>query len=376
MSRRQHILSLCVSVAALCTTGLCGPTNTDLVAENQPNATELVPVLIAFRDNFNVVRIEPDIKVYAADGELTNAWGVEHIGAGSVHASNNRGTGVKVGIIDTGIDSTHPELSANYAGGWDFINNDNDPRDDHGHGTHVAGIVGAVDNGDADTGIVGVAPEASLYAYKVLDASGSGVYSDIIAALDQAVEDGIDVANMSLGSSGDPGQTVHDACDRAAVAGIVLVAAAGNSGKRNGSGDNIIYPARYSSVIAVAATTSSDDRAYFSSTGPDLELAAPGYNIYSTIPGGWYGYESGTSMACPHIAGTVALIIHNGVSDVRSRLASTADDLGPQGFDTLYGYGLVDAADVRRISQRFGGRRFDCRLDLDLGYRWPHRHRR
>ena len=387
MSRRQHILSLCVSVAALCTTGLCGPTNTDLVAENQPNATELVPVLIAFRDrpepseqalvrsyggrikytynlvpaiaasipeqavaalsrNFNVVRIEPDIKVYAADGELTNAWGVEHIGAGDAHASNNRGTGVKVGIIDTGIDSTHPELSANYAGGWDFINNDNDPRDDHGHGTHVAGIVGAVDNGDADTGVVGVAPEASLYAYKVLNASGSGVYSDIIAALDQAVVDGMEVANMSLGSSEDPGQIVHDACDRAAAAGIVLVAAAGNSGKRNGSGDNIIYPARYSSVIAVAATTSSDDRAYFSSTGPDLELAAPGYNIYSTIPGGWYGYESGTSMACPHVAGTAALIIHSGISDVRGRLASTADDLGPQGFDTLYGCGLVDAAEA------------------------------
>jgi subtilisin len=383
MSRRQHILSLCVSVAALCTTGLCGPTNTDLVAENQPNAMELVPVLIEFRGrpgpseqalvrshsgrikytynlvpaiaasipeqavtalsrNFNVVRIEPDIKVYAADGELTNAWGVEHIGAGSVHASNNRGTGVKVGIIDTGIDSTHPELSANYAGGWDFINNDNDPQDDHGHGTHVAGIVGAVDNGDVDTGVVGVAPEASLYAYKVLNASASGVYSDVIAALDQAVLDGMEVANMSLGSSEDPGQIVHDACDNAAAAGIVLVAAAGNSGKRNGSGDNIIYPARYSSVIAVAATTSSDDRAYFSSTGPDLELAAPGYNIYSTIPGGWYGYESGTSMACPHVAGTAALIIHCGISDVRGRLSSTADDLGPQGFDMLYGYGLVD----------------------------------
>ena len=387
MSRRQHILSLCVSVAALYTTGLCGPTNTDLVAENQPNATELVPVLIAFRDrpgpseqalvrshsgrikytydlvpaiaasipeqalaalsaNFNVVRIEPDIKVYAADGELTNAWGVEHIGAGDAHASNNRGTGVKVGIIDTGIDSTHPELSANYAGGWDFINNDNDPRDDHGHGTHVAGIVGAVDNGDVDAGVVGVAPEASLYAYKVLDASGSGVYSDIIAALEQAVEDGMDVANMSLGSSEDPGQTVHDACDRAAAAGVLLVAAAGNSGTWDGSGDNIIYPARYSCVVAVAATMSSDDRAYFSSTGPDLELVAPGYNIYSTIPGGGYGHESGTSMACAHVAGTAALIIHNGVSDVRSRLASTADDLGPQGFDTLYGYGLVDAAEA------------------------------
>jgi MYXO-CTERM domain-containing protein len=279
--------------------------------------------------------------VVVVDGELTNAWGVERIGAGLVHASSNRGAGVKVGIIDSGIDYTHPDLSANYAGGWDFVNNDDDPWDDFGHGTLVAGIVGAADDGQ---GVVGVAPEASLYAYKIMDSSGGSDFSYVIAALDRAIADGMDVVNMSFGSFGDPGQAVLDACERAAAAGILLVAAAGNLGTFDGGGDNVTYPARYSSAIAVAATTNLDDRAFFSSTGPDLELAAPGYNIYSTDLFGGYAYESGTSMAAAHVAGAAALLIHDGILDVRGTLVSTAYDLGPAGFDTLYGYGLVNVA--------------------------------
>lgn len=307
ISRYLYILSLFVGVVTLCTTVLCVSANAG--------------------------------PVVAVDAELTNAWGVERIGAGLVHSYNNKGAGVKVGIIDSGIDYNHSELSTNYAGGWDFVNNDNDPWDDYGHGTFIAGIVGAVDDGQ---GIVGVAPEASLYAYKIMDGSGGGTYDRVIAALDRAIADGMDVVNMSFGSLGAPEQAVLDACDRAVAAGILLVAAAGNFGTFDGSGDNVIYPARYSSVIAVAATTSLDDRAYFSSTGPDLELAAPGENIYSTDLFGGYAYESGTSMASAHVAGAAALLIHDGFLDVRSRLLSTAYDLGPEGFDTLYGYGLVD----------------------------------
>ncbi len=191
-----------------------------------------------------VVRIEPDVKIFALDSELESSWGIEHIGAGVAHASGNLGAGVKVGIIDSGIDYTHPELAASYAGGWDFVNNDDDPRDDHrhGHGTKVAGIIGAADNG---MGMVGVAPEASLYAYKVFDSFGNGSYSDVIAALSRAIADGIDIVNMSLGSEGDPGQAFRDACDNAAAAGLLLVAAAGNYGTFDGSGDNVAYPARY-----------------------------------------------------------------------------------------------------------------------------------
>lgn len=303
MIRYLHFLSFCVRISAICTALLCVSANADLV-----------------------------------DDELINSWGVRRIGAGFVH-DYNKGTGVKVGIIDSGIDYTHPELSANYAGGWDFVNNDDDPRDDFGHGTLVAGIIGAVDDGQ---GVVGVAPEASLYAYKILDSSGNGTYDRVIAALDRAIADGMDVINMSFGSLGDPGQAVFDACERASAAGILLIASAGNFGTFDGSGDNVTFPARYSSAVAVAATTDLDDRAFFSSTGPDLELAAPGLNIYSTDLFGGYAYESGTSLAAAHVTGAAALLIYAGFPNVRNRLLSTAYDLGPEGFDTFYGYGLVD----------------------------------
>jgi subtilisin family serine protease len=254
---------------------------------------------------------------------------------------------VKVAIIDSGNDYTHPDLSANYAGGYDFVNIDDDPFDDNGHGTHVAGIVAAVDN---DIGVVGVAPEAWLYALKVLGASGSGRYSDVVAALQWAVKNGMEITNNSYGSSTNPGITVAQAFDNA---GLLHVAAAGNSGNIKGTGDNVIYPARYASVIAVAATDKTDKRASFSSTGTAVELAAPGVSINSTVPGGGYASWSGTSMASPHVAGTAALVVARGVTDsnnngrindeVRQILNATADDLGITGRDTWYGFGLVNA---------------------------------
>ena len=178
--------------------------------------------------NPRVTRVEADIDVYAVDAELDNSWGVKRIGAGVVHAYN-KGTGIKVAIIDTGIDWNHPDLNANYKGGYDFVNRDNDPMDDNGHGTHVAGIVAAEDD---DSGVVGAAPEVALYALKVLNATGSGSYSDVIAALQWVVDNGIQVTNNSYGSSGDPGVTVKAAFDTAYAAGVLHVAAAGNSGTR------------------------------------------------------------------------------------------------------------------------------------------------
>ncbi len=298
--------------------------------------------------NPNVTHIDPDIKVYAIDPELDDSWGVKRIGAGTVHDGGNKGTGIKVAIIDSGIDDTHPDLAANCVGGYDFVNNDDDPMDDAGHGTHVAGTVAALDN---DIGVVGVAPEAELYALKVLGADGSGDYSDVIAALQWAVDNGIQVTNNSYGSSGDPGETVKTAFDNAEAAGVLNVCAAGNSGNPPGRGDNVIYPARYASCIAVAATNQDDKRARFSSTGPDVELAAPGVDILSTYIGGGYATGDGTSMAAPHVAGTAALAIAAGVTDVRGALVSTADDLGDSGWDTKYGYGLVDADEAAGVPE-------------------------
>jgi len=298
------------------------------------------PAIEALVANPNVTCVELDGTVWAVDAELDDSWGVKRIGAGIVHDAVNKGAGVKVAIIDSGIDYTHPDLDGNYVSGYDFVNSDTDPMDDNGHGTHVAGTVAAEDNG---TGVVGVAPEAELYALKVLGPGGSGLYSGVIAALQWAVDNGIQVTNNSYGSPGDPGTIVKAAFDNAyAAAGIIHVCAAGNSGNRRGTGDNVIYPARYESCIAVAATDSSDKRASFSSTGPAVELSAPGVSINSTLLGGGYGTKSGTSMACPHVAGTVALMITGGGYS-RDILRSTADDLGTAEWDTQYGYGLVDA---------------------------------
>lgn len=313
----------------------------------------------ALKKNPNVEYVEMDQKVHALEDTLD--WGVDRIDAeivwgGSDGAmditTDNAGTGVKVAILDTGIDYDHPDLDDNYAGGTDIINSDDDPMDDNGHGTHCAGIIAAEDD---DDGVIGVAPNVSLYAVKVLDSGGSGSYSDIVAGIDWAVANNMDVISMSLGgSSGDT--ALEDACNNAYNSGTLVVAAAGNDGNPAGRGDNVGYPARYDSVIAVAATDSNDNRASFSSTGPDVELAAPGVDILSTY---WdegeskYATASGTSMACPHVTGTAALVFASGVTDsdgdgnvndeIRAILQSTAEDLGADGRDERFGYGLVDA---------------------------------
>jgi len=301
--------------------------------------------------NPRVAYVEADGTVYAIDAELDSTWGVKRIGSGTVHDSGNIGTGVKVAIIDSGIDYTHPDLDANFAGGYDFVNNDTDPMDDNGHGTHVAGTVAAEDN---DTGVVGVAPKASLYGLKVLNSSGSGSWSNVIAALEWAVDNGMQVTNNSYGAGSDPGSTVQAAFDNSAAVGMLHIAAAGNSGNCKGNNNTVGFPAQYDSVIAVAATNKSDTRPCFSSTGPAVELSAPGVSINSTQLGGGYVEFNGTSMASPHVAGAAALVIAAGITDVsgnglindevRQILNDTAEDLGETGRDNKYGWGLVSAA--------------------------------
>ncbi len=285
--------------------------------------------------NSKIAYIEPDYEVRALEDELP--WGINRIDAEIVH-STNKGTGVKIAIIDTGIDYTHPELDNYYQGGYDFVNGDNDPMDDHWHGTHCAGIVAAENNG---IGVIGVAPEVELYGLKVMDSSGSGSTSDVTAAIDWAIENNIQIISMSLGTDYNS-VTLGTACDRAYNEGILLVAAAGNEGT-----SSVDYPAKYDSVIAVAATSSSDTKASFSNTGPEIELAAPGVSVKSTYLGGGYISASGTSMACPHVAGTAALVWTSNPgwdnTQVRSRLQETAEDLGYTGWDSIYGFGLVDA---------------------------------
>ena len=238
-------------------------------------------------------------------------WGADRINADAVwplasSTLNATASGIKVAIMDTGIYLKHPDLQSNIKGQVNTINPTKSANDDNGHGTHVAGTVAAIDN---DIGVIGVGPDISLYAVKVLNRNGSGWLSDLIEGLDWCINNKIQVINMSLGASSD-NQSFHDAIIRAYEAGIVEVAAAGNNGATNGLVD---YPARYPETIAVSAvgknTNGSLYFASFSSSGPQVDLAAPGVNINSTYNNGYYKSLSGTSMAAPHVSGVVALVI-------------------------------------------------------------------
>ncbi|MBE0516141.1 MAG: S8 family serine peptidase [Methanophagales archaeon] len=296
--------------------------------------------------------VEPDYKVKALGDTLP--WGVARInaelvwngtkGGTDVVAARNAGQGINVSILDTGIDHTHPDLADNYKGGYDFVNTDDDPMDDHGHGTHCAGIVAAVDN---DEGVIGTAPEVSLYGVKVLNNSGIGYTSDLIRGIEWSVNNGMQIISMSVGTE-NYSAPLHTACNTAYNAGLLLVAAAGNDNEYG-----IDYPAAYETVIAVGAIDQSDARCDYpgwwgSDWGPELELTAPGVDIYSTYLGGTYAINHGTSMACPHVTGAAALVWRAypdySNTQIRERLQETAEDLGAPGRDDWYGYGLVDAA--------------------------------
>jgi len=277
-------------------------------------------------------------------------WGIDRIDAELVWPSGNTANLIRVGIIDTGISNTHPDLLANIKGGVNTINPRKNWNDDNGHGSHVAGIVAAIDN---DIGVIGVGPAIDLYAIKVLDRNGSGYLSDVIEGIQWAVANNMQVVNMSLGTASNI-QSFHDAVIAAKNAGIVTVAAAGNGG--GSTNESVIFPAAYPEAIAVSATDKSDVIASWSSRGPKVDLAAPGVSIYSTYKGTGYATLSGTSMAAPHVAGSAALVLNipvglydanaNGKWDpdeVQKKLQDRAKDLGTSGFDNLYGWGLVNA---------------------------------
>lgn len=263
------------------------------------------------------------------------------------------GSGVTVAVLDTGIDTDHPELFDSIdsiAGGKGF--GYATYEDDHGHGTHVSGIITA--NG-VDANAKGVAPEAMVWMAKVCNAQGSCYSSDIAAAIEYVVkgEDGIpntlddpmNIMSISLGGGGTSGAN----CDYDYLAnkvnwavgyGVTVVAAAGNSANR------ISSPGCASKAIAVGAVNKSDVRAAWSGSGNALDIMAPGVNIYSSIIDG-YASWSGTSMATPHVSATVALMRQakptSADSQIKNALYKTAKDLGKTGWDKYYGWGRVDA---------------------------------
>ena len=286
------------------------------------------------RSRDDVDYVERDGRIRAIAQSLP--WGIDRIDAEVAHSGGEIGSGADVAIIDTGIDGTHPDLSANLGAGRSFVLGIASRlwQDDNGHGTHVAGIADSVDNSQ---GVVGVSTEATLHAVKVLTGAGYGRNSDVAKGVEYVGQQGWDVGNMSLG--GESSQLLRDACEYARSNGVLIVAAAGNSGSCS---DCVGYPAAYDACLAVSATNRDDGLASFSSTGPEVELAAPGANVNSTYLGGTYQSLSGTSMASPHVAGAAGQLAADGCTneEARNRLTSTAEDLGLAANEQ--GNGLLD----------------------------------
>lgn len=270
-------------------------------------------------------------------------WGIYCVNSPQAW-SNSTGSGMKIAIIDTGISKKHPDLKV--SGGINLIDTAKNKKwdDDNGHGTHVAGIIGANNN---SIGVVGVAYDSELYAIKVLDSSGDGRISDVVEGIEWAVENDMDIISLSLGTYV-YSQALKDACDIAYNADILLIAAAGNSGDGNPDSNDVEYPAKFDSVIAVSAIDHNNVAPIWSADGSEIELAAPGVNIYSTFLEGSYVVNSGTSMAAPFVSGVAALVKSKNPSltshEIRSLLAHNVVDMGSVGKDEIYGFGLVQAS--------------------------------
>lgn len=317
---------------------------------------EIADVQALAQSRSGVVRVEDDIDIELAYevGKVQWGprfredvpWGVKRINIGD---ASQTGNGVNVGILDTGVDSRHPDLAGNIKGGYSAIARIDSASDDNGHGTHVAGTIGALQN---SIGVLGVAPRANIYAIKVLDAKGSGKLSSLIDGIGWCVEKGIKVVNMSLSSSTE-NQTFRDMVQSARKAGITMVCAAGNRGPGSNS---VGYPAKYVESIAVAAIDENNNIANFSSRGREISISAPGVDILSTWPGKQYRKSTGTSMAAPHVTGAVALLLEADPSlspaDIKSLLQASADRLDGVSSDEQ-GAGVLNVSQaLSRVSKK------------------------
>lgn len=270
------------------------------------------------------------------ESSQTIPWGIHASGSYIVNAEEYKEKqSVKVAVFDTGV-SPHPDL--NIAGGVSFVDSIEGYEDDKGHGTHVAGIIGALDN---SIGVVGASPEAEIYAVKVMDSKGDGYTSSVIEGLEWAIHNDIDIVNMSFVSSR-YSEALHNSIQNAVNNGLLIIAAAGNEGKGQ---DLIQYPAKYPEVLAVGAVDSSFHRTDYSSTGAELDLVAPGFGVLSTMMNGDYGVSSGTSVAAAHVTGSAALLWSQNrswdVQELTNKLLETATSLGDL---EEYGKGLINVA--------------------------------
>lgn len=328
-------------------------------------------VIAAHEDGYVRALIEPD------DTYWGQQWGPQKIGAPDAWNITTGDSSVIIAVIDTGADLTHGDLADRLwvnAGevpgngvdddgngqiddihGWRFGHDalgipyeSNDVNDDHGHGTHVTGIIAA--QGNNGQGIAGIAWDCRVMIVKVLDANGDGYYSDVANGVVYATDNGAQIINLSLGGP-DKNPIMEDAIAYANAHDTLVIAAAGNAGSA------VLYPAAYSGAVAVAATDQNDQRLWFSCYGPEVDLSAPGSLIYSTCRGNRYCLKSGTSMAAPHVAGLAALLRSyyrdDSAAQVLHRLKTTAQDVDAPGWDLYTGWGRIDARRALPAAERF-----------------------
>jgi hypothetical protein len=308
------------------------------ILENHPHVSRVesdLPIkIICFEPNFFFGR-----KAASAPKQIKQeiGWGVKRIAA-DAYLNIEPKTRIRVAVMDTGIQPNHPDLNQNIKGGINITGSPSDYSDPNGHGTHVAGIIGALNN---DIGIVGVMPQTDLYAVKVFNSKGEGSLSDIIRGLQWCIDNKIKLVNMSFGSPTD-NATFREVFKNAEKAGIIMVVAAGNDSNEH----KIQYPAKYSETIAVSSLNKTNDISSFSSYGPEVNLIAPGEDILSTWNDGGYKTLSGTSMAAPHVTGAIAQMLNQygdlTPAQVRQLLKTTTQRL-PLKIE-LQGAGLIDVS--------------------------------
>lgn len=309
---------------------------------------------------------EPNYRYHAFatvpnDPLFGNQWGHARISSTTAWDAETGSSQIVIAVLDSGIDPGHPDLAAKIVAGYDFVDDDTDSTDLHGHGTHVSGIAAGI--GNNGLGIAGVSWGGRIMPVRVLDEDGGGYNSDITDGITWAASHGADIINLSLGGT-NYSQAMQDAVNAAHAAGSLVIAAMGN----NRSSNPTNYPAAHDNVFAVAATDRYDNYTGYSQFGAHCDIAAPGGDmsyyhdpdgIYSTLPtyactmssAGYfnsYDYEQGTSQATPFVSGLAALVwsVVPSLSpdQVQQLIESTATDRGPAGWDQDYGWGLIDAA--------------------------------
>lgn len=316
--------------------------NGEKVSVLQVDAADYCSVLADLKGRPGVNYAEPNYEISLLDtipndGDYGYQYYLNNIRAPQGWDYTTGSPAVIIAVLDTGVDLTHPELASKLISGYDFVQKDAIPQDEHGHGTHVAGIAAAVTNNGA--GIAGIAWGSEIMPLRVLDAQGNGSYANAAEAIRYAADHGARIINMSIGGS-KYSEVLESAVIYAAEMGVILVAATGNSGA-----STVLFPAAFAPVVAVGATDSANEKANFSNSGGAIDVVAPGVSIFSTYPGGQYRFSSGTSMATPMVAGFAALLASLPGMDTSMEIIevmkTTALDLGPKGFDASYGWGLI-----------------------------------